>query len=287
MDNLNKYINYWKKGVNSALKKYLRSKDNLPNVIYKAIKYAVFPGGKRFRPILTIASAEICGFDPNKVLPTACAIELIHSYSLVHDDLPSMDNDNYRRNKLTVHRKFNEGIAILTGDALLTKAFELIAENNEIVGLSDEKIVEVIKIISKASGADGMVGGQVADTFLVSKPNVSKTHTNKLVNYIHLHKTAALIKASILAGAVLAGGSEEEINAMKNYGEKIGFAFQIADDIFDVRKDRVNYSDIYGMKKSERDANRLIDEAKKSLEIFGSKKEILSLLADYVITRKN
>ncbi|OIO72561.1 MAG: hypothetical protein AUJ85_09800 [Elusimicrobia bacterium CG1_02_37_114] len=282
MDNLNKYLNYWKKRIDSALKRYLASSDNLSEVIYKAIRYAVFPGGKRFRPILTVTSAEICGIDPNKVLPTACAVELIHSYSLVHDDLPSMDNDDYRRDKLTVHRKFNEGMAILTGDALLTKAFELIAENSKITGISEKKIVEVIKIVSNASGADGMVGGQVADTFLVSK-----THTDKLVNYIHSHKTAALIKASVLAGAVLAGGSEKEINALKNYGEKIGFAFQIADDMFDVKKDRVNYSDIYGTKKSERDTNRLIDEAKKSLEVFGSKKEILSLLADYVVTRKN
>jgi len=252
----------------------------LRDIIYKI--GGGIPGGKRFRPILTVTSAEICGIDPNKVLPTACAVELIHSYSLVHDDLPSMDNDDYRRDKLTVHRKFNEGMAILTGDALLTKAFELIAENSKITGISEKKIVEVIKIVSNASGADGMVGGQVADTFLVSK-----THTDKLVNYIHSHKTAALIKASVLAGAVLAGGSEKEINALKNYGEKIGFAFQIADDMFDVKKDRVNYSDIYGTKKSERDTNRLIDEAKKSLEVFGSKKEILSLLADYVVTRKN
>jgi len=287
MNNLNKYLNYWKKRVNSALKRYLASSDNLSEVIYKAIRYAVFPGGKRFRPILTIASAEICGIDPSKVLPTACAVELIHSYSLVHDDLPSMDNDDYRRNKPSVHRKFNEGMAILTGDALLTKAFEFIAENANIAGISDEKIVEIIKIVARASGADGMVGGQVADTFMINKPGATKTYTSRFVNYVHSHKTGALIEASILAGAVLSGGSREEINALKNYGERIGFAFQIADDMFDVKKDRVNYSDIYGTKKSKRDTNRLIDEAKKSLEIFGSKKEILSLLADYVVTRKN
>jgi len=275
-EKIKRVIENWKKLVNKNLRKYFSvNKPLIPKELHKAMLYAVFPGGKRIRPILAMASAYACGLSIKKILPVACAIELIHSYSLVHDDLPSMDNDDFRRNKPTVHKKFSEGLAILVGDALLTKAFEIAKRNTKI-----------IKLLSNASGAEGMVGGQVADTFTDFK-KLNKKQKEKMLEYIHSNKTGKLIQASIVSAGILANVSSKKLNALKKFGMKIGLAFQIVDDIFDKDKDKLTYPMVYGENKTIRKAESLIKSAKKEIEIFGKRKWILTELADYVIKRKN
>jgi len=275
-EKIKRVIENWKKLVNKNLRKYFSvNKPLIPKELHKAMLYAVFPGGKRIRPILAMASAYACGLSIKKILPVACAIELIHSYSLVHDDLPSMDNDDFRRNKPTVHKKFSEGLAILVGDALLTKAFEIAKRNTKI-----------IKLLSNASGAEGMVGGQVADTFTDFK-KLNKKQKEKMLEYIHSNKTGKLIQASIVSAGILANVSSKKLNALKKFGMKIGLAFQIVDDIFDKDKDKLTYPMVYGENKTIKKAENLIKSAKKEIEIFGKRKWILTELADYVIKRKN
>ncbi len=272
---IRKLIKKWRKIIDRNLKKYLLKKEQIPKQLHKAMVYAVFPGGKRIRPILTMASAYVCGLSLKEVIPAACAIELIHNYSLVHDDLPSMDNDDFRRNKLSVHKKFSEGLAILVGDALLTKAFEIVKDNHRIINL-----------LSKSSGAEGMIAGQVADTFTDFK-KLKKSQKEKTLKYIHLNKTGKLIQASVLVGGILSRISSRKFKALENFGKKIGLAFQIVDDIFDKDKDKLTYPLLYGEKKTTKKIEDLIKDAKKDIEIFKDKKWILSELADYVIKRKN
>jgi len=275
-EKIKKIIGNWKKLIDTNLKRYLSiNKSLIPNQLYRAMMYAIFPGGKRIRPILAMASAYACGLSIKKIIPVACAIELIHSYSLVHDDLPSMDNDDFRRNKPTVHKKFSEGLAILVGDALLTKAFQMAKKNNKI-----------IELLSSASGAEGMVGGQALDTFTDFK-KLNRKQKEKVIEYIHSNKTGKLIQASVVSAGILANVSPKKLNALKKFGMKIGLAFQIVDDIFDKDKDKLTYPMVYGENKTIRKAESLIKSAKKEIEIFGKRKWILTELADYVIKRKN
>ncbi|MBU0952012.1 MAG: polyprenyl synthetase family protein [Elusimicrobia bacterium] len=289
MKKIEDVLNSWKNLIDKSLKYYLtpKSKD-FNQQIYDAMIYSVFPGGKRIRPILTLASAKACGLPEKDVLPAACAIEIVHSYSLIHDDLPSMDNAPLRRGKPTVHKKFNEGLAVLAGDALLTKAFELCSDNAKNTKVKPAQAIKAISALARAAGDVGMIGGQVADTFGAHK-NLDRKKRERLLDYIHTHKTGDLIEVSVLLGGILAGVNEKKLKALKSYGRKIGLAFQVVDDIFDSEEDadKLTYPNFYGLDNSRKLACQLISDAKKELKLFGPKANILSSLADFVIQRKS
>src|SRR5512136_877011 len=224
---LKKYLKERCTLVDEALGRYLPSEDDLPRSLHKSMRYSVFAGGKRVRPILLLAACEAAGGDIGMAMPAACAMEMIHTYSLIHDDLPAMDDDDFRRGNPTNHKVFGEAIAILAGDALLTEAFVLMS-NPEYARSGDaERVLPVIREIAHCAGSHGMVGGQVVDMESEGKNDIDLA----TVLYIHTHKTGALIKAAVKAGALLGGADEAGLNAMTKYGEAIGLAFQIADDI--------------------------------------------------------
>jgi geranylgeranyl diphosphate synthase type II len=295
---LKAYFDRWRKRVDQFLDRCLPSETEPPRTIHKAMRYSVFAGGKRLRPVLVIASAETCGLEGRKAMPTACALELIHTYSLIHDDLPAMDDDDLRRGMPTNHKVFGEAIAILAGDALLTHAFNLIAKNDRI---PPSLIPRAVEVISHGAGSKGMVGGQVADIEMGGGKWTRKPRKKRIeiLRAIHERKTAALIQASILAGAVLGGASGRQLKRLSVYGQRIGLAFQIADDILDVvgnkkilgkkGSDRANrkltYPAVFGLEGSRRKAALLIKKARESLEIFGNRAEILKELADYIVER--
>jgi geranylgeranyl diphosphate synthase type II len=255
--------------------------------------YSLFAGGKRLRPILCIGGAEAVGKEGRTILPFACSLELIHTYSLIHDDLPVMDNDDLRRGKPTSHKVFGEAVALLAGDGLLTEAFRLMAGTS---GVDPRALLKVIRLVGSAAGYQGMVGGQVVDIQSEGKPV-----DPSLVNYIHSHKTGALIHASVTSGAILAEGTEEQVNAISSYGEKIGLAFQIADDILDVegdsktmgkgvggdaRKKKITFPAAVGLQKAKEIQGRLVEEAVGVLKTFDEKADPLRSLALYIIERR-
>ena len=283
---LKKYLERRRKVVDEALDNYLPKEKDEPKIIHRAMRYSVFAGGKRLRPILAMASFELVGGKGNSILPAACALELIHTYSLIHDDLPCMDDDDLRRGKPTSHKVFGEGMAVLAGDALHALAFEVLLKARRI---------DIVSEIAKAIGTKGMIGGQVADLEAEGK----KISLSK-VDYIHTHKTAALIKASIRAGALLGEASSEKLNFLSGYGEKIGLAFQITDDILDVvgkekmmgkktgaDQNKATYPKLIGVEKSKQKAKQLVEKAKGELEVFGDKGLILKELADFIVNRVN
>jgi len=272
--------------IDKALDKYLPSEEKSPSIIHKAMRYSVFGGGKRIRPILTLATAELFGKDTESVIKTACGIELIHTFSLIHDDLPCMDNDDFRRGKPSNHKVFGEAIALLAGDALLVSGFDLIIKNSEVKEIKKQSILKLIKEISLYIGTENMLGGQVEDITLKNE-DISK---EDLVD-LYMKKTAALICLSIRAGAILSGAKKRQLKALNKYGENIGLAFQIIDDMLDIMQDqrdvgRPTYANKYGIKESKSECERLIKEAKDSLKIFNSNAETLKSLADYLLTRK-
>jgi geranylgeranyl diphosphate synthase type II len=293
---IKEYLNNRCKIVNNALDKFLPKESIYPSIIHKSIRYSVFAGGKRIRPILVILSAETLGKSYKRVLPTACAVELIHTYSLIHDDLPCMDNDDYRRGMLTNHKVFGEGIATLAGDALLTYAFELISKNKEVNGVKPENVLKVINVISKACGTSGLIGGQVVDILSEGK-KVSKLE----LKYIHTHKTGALICASLQAGAILSDAKEKEYSALTEYGENLGLIFQIVDDILnvtgdakklgksvgsDAKRKKITYPSLFGIENSKKEIQKLKEKAKNSVKIFKNKSKLLNKLVDFVIERE-
>jgi geranylgeranyl diphosphate synthase type II len=282
--------------VEQALDGVLPPEDAPPPSVHRAMRYSVLAGGKRLRPLLVIAGAEAVGGSAEAVMPTACALELIHTYSLIHDDLPAMDDDDYRRGRLTSHKVFGEAMAILAGDGLLTLAFRLIADNAALV--PDPRAVrDVIAVIADAAGTDGMVGGQVVDI-----ESEGKTISAEMLDYIHAHKTAALIRASLVAGALLAGARAEAVSAIRAAGESLGLAFQIVDDILDVegnlaelgktagsdeRKKKVTYPAYHGLDASRAKARALIEDAKCALKPLGPPAEPIRLLGDFVFSRRS
>jgi len=282
--------------VEAALERFLPPEDTPPPTVHRAMRYSVMAGGKRLRPILVIAGAEAVGGTPATVMPAACALELIHTYSLIHDDLPAMDDDDYRRGRLTNHKVFGEAIAILAGDALLTLAFRLVADNTALV--NDARVLrDVVAELADAAGTSGMVGGQVVDI-----ESEGKAITTETLEYIHRHKTAALIRASLRVGALLAGGDGKAVAAIGEAGSDLGLAFQIVDDILDVegsleelgktagsdeRKQKATYPALHGLEASRRQAKMLIERAKQRLGVFGARAVPLQALADYVFDRKN
>ncbi|MBI2492732.1 MAG: polyprenyl synthetase family protein [Candidatus Rokubacteria bacterium] len=282
--------------VDAALERVLPPEDAPPPTVHRAMRYSVMAGGKRLRPILVIAGAEAVGGAAAEVMPTACALELIHTYSLIHDDLPAMDDDDYRRGRLTSHKVFGEAIAILAGDALLTLAFRLVADNA--ASVKDPRAVgDAVAEIADAAGTAGMVGGQVVDIESEGKAVSAGT-----LEYIHLHKTAALIRASLRVGARLAGGDAAAVAAISEAGRDLGLAFQIVDDILDVegsleqlgktagkdqRQRKATYPALHGLEASRREARRLVERVKTRLAGLGERGAPLGALADYVFERKN
>jgi len=282
--------------VDEALDRVLPPETAPPPSLHRAMRYSVQAGGKRLRPILVIAGAEAVGGAPSLVMETACAMEMIHTYSLIHDDLPAMDNDDYRRGMLTNHKVFGEAIAILAGDALLTLAFKLIALNGARTG--DARIIAaLVTDIADAAGTDGMVGGQVVDIESEGKAVSAET-----LDYIHTHKTAALIRASLCAGALLARADATQMAAMHACGEALGLAFQIVDDILDVegsseelgktagkdaQQQKATYPAFHGLEASRVKARMLIDQAKHAVAPLGDRAEPIRALADFICNRRS
>ncbi len=271
-----------------------------PRVLYEAMTYSLFAGGKRIRPVLALTSYEVCGGNPEDILPQASALELIHTYSLIHDDLPSMDDDDLRRGKPTNHKIYGEAIAILAGDALLTEAFRMMTvrkdSKKESRRISNKAIVTLIHEIAYSSGAYGMVGGQTQD--IISEKMEPERET---LEFIHKHKTADLIKASVRAGAILAGTKKSILNALTKYGENIGLAFQVIDDILDVegkteelgktsgsdvKKGKMTYPALYGIEKAKQKSEELVSSAISVLKIFSSEADPLRDLALYLLKRR-
>lgn len=257
--------------VNQALERYLPKAAMPPQVLHEAMRYCVFTGGKRFRPLLCLGASEAVGAPARQALAVACALELIHTYSLVHDDLPAMDNADERRGQPTCHRKFGEGNAILVGDALLTLAFEWLGRN----GASNS--TEIIRAISQACGTTGLIGGQVLDLQAISQP---RTSTERTLRDIAQRKTAALIAASVQAGALAGGADTAQLKTLQRYGQSIGLAFQFIDDIHD----HEGLAQAMGADEARVEADRLIRSATAALEPFGKRADVLRQLAAWLST---
>jgi len=264
-----------------------------PESLREAMRYSLLAGGKRLRPILCLAACELADGDAEQALPSAVALEMIHTMSLIHDDLPAMDNDDLRRGRPTNHKIFGEANAILAGDALLTRAFEMVALRSP--GVPPERLLQVVAELSLASGAPGLVGGQVVDLECEGKPVDLDT-----LEFIHLHKTGALLRASVLTGALVAGAPEPLLEALRTYARGIGLAFQIIDDILDVTAssevlgktagkdlaaDKTTYPKLLGLEESRQRADALVAEAKAALEPWKERAAPLLALADYITSR--
>ncbi len=282
--------------VNNFLENYLRENDLPEKSIYSAMRYSLLAGGKRLRPVLAIAACELLGGKINEILPFACAIEMIHTYSLIHDDLPAMDNDDYRRGKLTNHKKYGEALAILAGDGLLNLAFELMLEStaNDCNNISEK--VKAMSYIARSSGIHGMIAGQVIDT-----ESENKEISYQTLEYMHRYKTGALIKAPVLSSAIICKASDEDYTSLEGYADNLGLAFQIKDDILDVEgntemlgkkvgsdesKKKTTYVSLYGIEKSKQLLNETTRKAIGNIERFGSDAAFLKELAEYLIVRE-
>ena len=267
-----------------------------PEKIYEEMRYSLMAGGKRLRPILCLATCELVGGTLEMAMPTACALEMIHTMSLIHDDLPAMDNDDYRRGKLTNHKVYGDDIAILAGDGLLAYSFEYVASQTK--NVPPQQILRVISQLGRATGAAGLVGGQVVDLESEGNPNISVD----TLTFIHTHKTGALLEACVVCGAILAGAQEEEIQNLSRYAKNIGLAFQIVDDILDItatkeqlgktagkdlQAQKATYPSIWGLEKSKSQAKQLVEEAIDSLSNYGEKAQPLQAIATFITARKH
>jgi geranylgeranyl diphosphate synthase, type II len=292
-----RYLQEQKALVDEALARYLPGEEHYPLAIFQAMRYSVFAGGKRVRPILAIAAAEALGGTAADVLPLACALECIHTYSLIHDDLPALDDDDYRRGRLTNHKVFGEANAILAGDALLTFAFELMGDARHWPQFVPERVVQVMHEVAYAIGTFGMIGGQVVDLQMEGQDIDLPA-----LQYIHAHKTGALIRTSVRSGAILGGGSPAAVEALTHYGTHIGLAFQIMDDILDVRGDeqlmgkalrkdearrKATYPRLVGLAESEVRAQAAVTASIAALAIIGERGAVLRDLAHFIIARES
>jgi geranylgeranyl diphosphate synthase type II len=281
--------------VEKALDTYLPKAATLPASLHDSMRYSVFAGGKRIRPVLMAAACEAVGGDAADVLPAAAAIEMIHSYSLIHDDLPAMDDDDLRRGKPTNHKVYGEAIAILAGDGLLTEAFILLSNPSVLAGVSAAGRLEIIHQLARGAGSLGMVGGQVVDMESEGKKIDLPT-----LEYIHTHKTGALILAAIEIGAIIGGADAVRRRALQRYGEAAGLAFQVADDILDIVADqsllgkdvgsdqergKATYPALLGLEGARQRARDLRDMALTALEVFGEEARPLREIATYIIDR--
>ncbi len=290
---LQQYLEARRLMVEEALEVALPQQDGPETRVVEAMRYSLFAGGKRLRPILCLAASEAVGGNLKAAMPAGCALEMIHTYSLIHDDLPAMDDDDLRRGKPTNHKVFGEAIAVLAGDGLLTEAFVLLSDYNSLL---PERAVQVIGVIAEAASYRGMVGGQVVDILSQNKRAELET-----VQQMHSRKTAALIAAATESGALSGKGSEAQVAALARYGRAIGLAFQIADDILDIEGDtellgkttgadeargKVTYPAAVGLERSRQAANEMVNDALAALEEFDDRANPLRSLANYIITRK-
>ncbi len=290
---LEKYLTDKAELVNNGLKKALAGPEEHPKNLHAAMHYSLFAGGKRLRPILTLAACEATGGGKEDALNAACAMECIHTYSLIHDDLPALDNDDLRRGLPTCHKAFGEATAILAGDALLTAAFEIIAKTPH---PDKGAVVKAVYEAAVAAGSLGMVGGQTVDI-----EYEGKECDFAALEYIHIHKTGKLIRACVRCGAILGGADADGLKALTRYGESVGLAFQIADDILDVegsikdmgkavggdaKKGKATYPSLLGVAESRRLANELVERAVSALSGFGDKAEPLRGIARFITERK-
>ena len=290
---LSAYLSDRQQKIDRALNRFLPNETTRPATIHKAMRYSLFAGGKRLRPILCLAAAEACGGEIARALPFACAVECIHTYSLIHDDLPSMDNDDFRRGRPTCHKAFSEGIAVLAGDALLTIAFE-IAAGAEVP--RRYPLRDLIAEIAIGAGSRKLIAGQVADLEAEGRPI-----TRAELRYIHENKTAALLTTCLRLGAMSANATAKQLAATTEFGQSLGLAFQVIDDILDVTQtseklgksagkdvaaQKATYPAIIGLEKSRVEAHRLTSKARAALEPFGEKAVMLRALADHLLSRE-
>lgn len=289
---LKDYLTARSAAVDKALDQFLPKANTKPATIHKAMRYSLFAGGKRLRPILCLAAAEACGGDVDAALPLACSVECIHTYSLIHDDLPAMDNDDLRRGRPTSHKVFGEGIAILAGDALLTVAFEIVAAAK---GWPRYPMAALINELAVAAGSRWLIAGQVADL-----EGEGKKATARELRFIHEAKTAALLTASIRLGGMSANATPTKLEALTEFGKNLGLAFQVIDDILDVTQtseklgksagkdvaaQKATYPSVLGLDKSRKEAQRLTKASLDALTPFGKNAEILKAIADYLLQR--
>ncbi len=289
---LKRYLAEKQTFVETALDRALPMAD--PKTIYESMRYSLLAGGKRLRPILCLATCELMGGTTEMSIPTACALEMVHTMSLIHDDLPAMDNDDFRRGKPTNHKIYGEDIAILAGDGLLAYAFEYIVENTQ--NVAPDRILKVISQLGRAVGAEGLVGGQVVDLESEGKTDVSL----ETLNFIHTHKTSALLEVSVVSGAILAGADAADQARLLRYAQNIGLAFQIVDDVLDITatseelgksagKDltaqKVTYPSLWGIEESRRQAQQLVEAAKGEVAGWGEKALPLMAIAEFITAR--
>ena len=290
--NLSTYLNQRQTQVEAALDRSLPL--TYPEKIYEAMRYSLLAGGKRLRPILCLATCELVGGTVEMAMPTACALEMVHTMSLIHDDLPAMDNDDYRRGKLTNHKVYGEDIAILAGDGLLAYAFEYIAAQTQ--NVPPGRVLQVIARLARAVGASGLVGGQVVDLESEGKSNIQE----ETLNFIHTHKTGALLEACVVCGGILAGATDADQERLSGYAKNIGLAFQIVDDILDItatqeelgktagkdlQAQKATYPSLWGLEVSKAKAQQLVNAAKAELDVFGEKAQALIAIANFITTR--
>jgi len=282
--------------VNEWLDRLVPSETTPPEQLHRAMRYSLLAGGKRLRPVLALAAGEAFGADTDDLMPAACAIEMIHTYSLIHDDLPAMDNDDLRRGRPTCHKAFGEAVAILAGDALLTQAFRVLA--SDAPNRNAERQVRVIREVATAAGTvEALIGGQMADIESEGQ-KVDAT----MLEYIHRSKTGAMITASVVVGGLIAGANEDQIEKLRKYGQRIGLAFQIADDILDVTStseqlgktpgkdqaaNKATYPAIHGITTSEARARELVDEAVEVVSTLNLKTSVLEDISRFIIARSS
>jgi geranylgeranyl diphosphate synthase, type II len=292
--NLRDYLVRQQALIDAELDRLVPAESTAPATIHRAMRYSLFAGGKRIRPILAIEAGRAVAGDPAGVMAAACALELVHTYSLIHDDLPALDNDDYRRGKPTCHKVFGEAMAILAGDALLTHAFQVLSTLDHIPA---ERQVRMLAELATAAGtAGGMIGGQVADLEGEGKPPDAQ-----LLETIHRAKTGALLRASLRIGAIYAGADEQQYAALSCYGEHVGLAFQIVDDILDVeessealgktagkdaQQQKITFPAVYGLEASRAMADKECELARQALQPFGARAERLRELAELIVHRK-
>jgi geranylgeranyl diphosphate synthase type II len=291
------FSHYWsvrQKKVDAALNRFLPSPTTKPKTIHQAMRYSIFAGGKRLRPVICLATAEVLRGPADDALPLACALECIHTYSLIHDDLPAMDNDDFRRGKPTSHKVYGEGIAVLAGDALLTVAFEIAASCK---GWPRYSHADVIRELAVAAGSRKLVAGQVADL-----EGEGRKITPAELRYIHKNKTAALIASSIRLGAMSANAKTKQLERLTDFGESLGLAFQVIDDILDctqtteklgksagkdIAAQKATYPALLGLDKAKREADRLTARARAALKPFGEDAAPLEAIADFLLKRES
>lgn len=291
---LKAYLSSRREMVDAALERLLPADENGGRIL-EAMRYSIFAGGKRLRPILCLAGAEAVGGDPAQVMFCACAMEMVHTYSLIHDDLPAMDDDEFRRGVPTSHMVYGEGMAVLAGDGLLTQAVVLLCDPAETAGLDPSRVLEAAQVVMKAAGYLGMVGGQAVD---LASENLQPDLAT--VQYMHAMKTGALITASVQSGAILAGGDAEQVRQLVRYGRRIGLAFQIADDLLDLEGDfdalgktvgadqvrgKMTYPAVVGPAQARSMGQELVDQAAEIAESLGPQAAPLAELARYIMAR--